>query len=294
MHINKTLLLFLAIVHCPAFLHAQKNEDWKSWNQPHEPFRIMGNIYYVGASEIASYLVTTSKGHILLDGGFAETVPIILANIKQLGFNPRDVKLLLNSQAHFDHAGGLAELKRQTGARMLASEEDGKVLSTGGKNDFFLGDKYRFEPVSVDQNVADRVPVKLDNVEMVPVLTPGHTKGCTTWTTRVRENGKDVNIVFLCGLTILPGTDLVHNKTYPNIASDFERSFAILRKLPCDLLLGAHGGYYHLDKKYKAFKNGKITTNPFINSEELAAYVDQKEQDSRTLIRSQKKQSQGN
>ncbi len=281
--VKLAVLLFLAT----SMVYAQTDETSRSWNQPREPFRIIGNVYYVGASEIASYLITSSSGHILLDGGFAETSPMIIANIRTLGFQPADVKILLNSQSHFDHAGGLAELKRQTGAKMIASEEDGAVLSRGGRDDFYFGDKMVFEPVHVDRTIVDREPVSVGNVTMTPVLTPGHTKGCTTWTTTLNENGRDLHVVFLCGLTILPNTRLVEKETYPGIASDFTKSYELLKKLPCDVFLGAHGSYFHLDEKWNRMKEAGMP-NPFIGDDELRKYVEEKEHEFHTILDQQK------
>jgi metallo-beta-lactamase class B len=266
-----------------SIVHSQADKTSRSWNQPREPFQIIGNVYYVGASDITSFLITSSKGHFLLDGGFVETAPMILANIKELGFNPRDVKFLLNSQAHFDHAGGLAELKKQTGAQMVASQEDGAVLRRGGKQDFYFGDKYQFPAVEVDQIVKNGANIQIGDVAMSAILTPGHTKGCTTWRTTAHENGRDYNVVFLCGLTVLPNTDLSHNVAYPNIASDFMKSFQILKNLPCDVFLGAHGSYFHLDEKVAERKKSP-NGNPFIISEELKKYAEQKEKNFRSLL----------
>jgi metallo-beta-lactamase class B len=248
-----------------------------------EPFRIVGNVYYVGASDITSFLITSREGHILLDGGFAETASMILANIVKLGFNPRDVKILLNSQAHFDHAGGLAELKRKTGGRMIASKEDGSVLSRGGKGDFYFRDTMTFEPILIDETIEDRKPLKLGETTITPVLTPGHTKGCTTWTAKVVEDGKQFSVAFLCGLTVLPNTKFVNNEAYPNIAVDFARSHRILKELPCDVFLGAHGSYFDLEGKRNRWK-ASPESNPFVNPEDLRKHVQQKESEFKKLL----------
>lgn len=271
------------ILFCATFIFAQTDELFRSWNQPREPFRIIGNIYYVGASDITSFLITSREGHILLDGGFAETAPMILANIEKLGFKSRDVKILLNSQAHFDHAGGLARLKRKTGARMIASKEDGALLARGGKGDFYFLDTMMFEPVSIDETIEDRNPLKVGSTTITPVFTPGHTKGCTTWTTTVVEKEKQFNVAFLCGLTVLPNTKLVNNEAYPNIAADFTRSHGILKDLPCDVFLGAHGSYFDLEGKWNRLK-ASPESNPFVNPEELRHHVQQKEAEFKKLL----------
>jgi len=161
-------------------VYAQKEAADRRANTPVEPFQIIGNIYYVGAAEVTSFLITTPKGHILLDGGFVETAAQIKENIKKLGFKLEDVKFLLNSQSHFDHAGGLAELKKSTNAKMLASEADKISLENGGKDDFHFGDTLPYEPVKVDKIIKDDDRIKLGGVSLKAVLTPGHTRGCTT------------------------------------------------------------------------------------------------------------------
>src|SRR6185295_12695007 len=160
---------------------AQYTKATPAWNQPVKPFRIIGNIYYGGAFEVSSFLITTPKGHILLDSGFAETVPLIADGIKRLGFKIEDVKILINSHAHYDHAGGLAQLKRLTGAQLMLSEADAALAANGGKGDFQWGDALTYEPVKADRILNDKDRIELGGVEMIARLTPGHTKGCTTW-----------------------------------------------------------------------------------------------------------------
>src|SRR3954464_4829245 len=172
-------LLLLAGLTQP--LLAQQTPEWRSWNQPVEPFRIIGNIYYVGANEVTSYLITSPEGHILLDGGFPETAPIIERNIQKLGFKLTDVKALISTHAHYDHAGGLAELKRATGAKFYASAADQPLLAAGGKGDFAFGGRFLFPAVIADDTVKDGQVLRAGSAAMQAHLTPGHTKGCTTW-----------------------------------------------------------------------------------------------------------------
>ncbi|MGD0199977.1 MAG: subclass B3 metallo-beta-lactamase [Bryobacteraceae bacterium] len=246
-----------------------------AWNQPVEPFRIIGNIYYVGASDVTSYLITTPEGHILLDSGFAETVPQIRANVARLGFKLEDIKVLLNSQAHYDHAAGLAELKSLTRARLLASAQDGALLARGGRGDFAYGDRYPYTPVFRDAVVRDGDEVRLGNTVLTAHLTPGHTKGCTTWTTTVQEQGQTYRVVFVCGLST-PGYRLVDNADYPGIVKDFEATFRKLRALDCDVFLGAHGGYYGLAAKSEARRRG-ARPNPFIDPAGYRRFLDASE-----------------
>src|SRR6185369_3364280 len=197
---------------------AQYTKATPEWNQPVRAFRIIDNIYYVGASEVSSFLITTPKGHILLDSGFAETVPLIADGIKRLGFKIEDVKILINSHAHYDHAGGLAQLKKLTGAQLMLSEGDAALVANGGKGDFQWGDTLTYEPARADRTLKDKDRVELGGVEMIARITPGHTKGCTTWIMKVTDGGRDYDVV-LVGSTIVPGYRLVDNPKYPNIAS---------------------------------------------------------------------------
>lgn len=225
-----------------ALLLAQTDATSRSWNQPVEPFRIAGNLYYVGATDITSYLVTTPKGHIVLDGGFAETAPMILANIRKLGFDPKDVKILLNSHAHTDHAGGLAELKRATGALLYASRGDIPQLAHGGLDDPQFGNRFPFPPVHADRILEDGQRISLGGTTLVAHLTPGHTPGCTTWT--MRAGGRDV--VFVGSPSVPSEYRLTNNPRYPNAIEDYRKQFATLKSLDCDVFLGSHGGFFGL------------------------------------------------
>ena len=220
---------------------AQSDATSRSWNQPVEPFKIAGNVYYVGASDIASYLIATPKGHIVIDGGFVETAPMILANIAKLEFEAKDVKILLSSHAHLDHAGGLAELKRVTGATLYASRGDIPLLARGGLDDPQFGNKYPFPPVYADRILEDRQRVSLGGTTLTAHITPGHTPGCTTWT--MRTGGKD--IVFV-GSPTAPGYRLTNNPRYPDAVEDYRKTFARLKSLGCDVFLGSHGVFFGL------------------------------------------------
>jgi metallo-beta-lactamase class B len=248
----------------------QQSESDRASNQPVKPFRVIGNIYYVGASEITSFLITGSAGHILVDAGFAETAPQIERNVAALGFRLADVKILLNGQAHFDHAGGLAKLKQLTGARLIASAADAELIARGGKGDFAFGDRLAYEPVKADRIIADGESINLGDTKMTAHLTPGHTKGCTTWTMSVDENNKTYQVVFLGGVTI-PKYKLVGNAQYPNIADDYARSFEVLKRLPCDVFLGAHGSYFGLQTKLPHVGE---TPNPFIDHDGYRRHIE--------------------
>ena len=232
--------LLVALLLAPVVL-GQSDPVSRSWNQPVEPFRIVGNVYYVGASDITSYLIATPKGHIVIDGGFVETAPMIVANIRRLGFDPKSVKILLNSHAHLDHAGGLAELKRVTGATLYASRGDIPLLARGGLDDPQFGDRFPFPPVHADRIVEDGQRISLGGTTLVAHITPGHTRGCTTWTMRV--GGKDVVFV---GSPTAPGYRLTNNPRYPDAVDDYRRQFATLKSLGCDVFLGSHGNFFGL------------------------------------------------
>jgi metallo-beta-lactamase class B len=264
---------------------AQIDEASRAMNQPVKPYRVIGNIYYVGASDVSSFLITTPNGHILLDSGFIETVPQIKQNMEALGFKLADIKFLISSHAHTDHAGGFAELKRLTGATLMTSEGDIPLLAAGGKGDPNFGDRFLFEPVKPDRILRDGDKVELGGVTMVARLTPGHTKGCTSWTMKVKEGVKEYDVVFV-GSTSAPGYKLVNNAGYPEIVEDYEKTFRLLKSLPCDVFLAAHGSFYDMLTKAKLLEQGK-NPNPFIDPAGYRRYLTQSEKSFRKLLATQ-------
>ena len=269
----------------PARIYAQADEVSRSWNQPVKPYRVVGNIYYVGASDVTSFLIVTPRGHILLDSGFFETVPQIKQNIVQLGFRLEDVKFLINSHAHYDHAGGLALLKELTMAKLVATQADAELLARGGKDDFGFGDRFAYAPVTADRILNDGDRVELGDVTMTAHLTPGHTKGCTTWTMKVKEGSRQYDVVFV-GSASVPGYKLVDNPQYPTIAADYERTFHVLKNLPCDVFLAPHGFFYAMQEKAKLLAQGK-QQNPFIDQRGYRRYIAQSEKDFRKELKRQ-------
>jgi metallo-beta-lactamase class B len=245
--------------------------QYAAMNQPLAPFKIADNLYYVGASDVTSYLIVTREGLILLDGGFEQTAPQILANIRTLGFDPKQVKFLLNSHAHFDHAGGLAALKAATGAAFVASAPDAPVLEAGGANDFALKNAL-FPPIKPDAIVADGEGVTLGGVTLFAHITAGHTKGCTTWTLRVTIDGKRENALFLCSVSVLSQFRLIGNSAYPNQAADYEKTFATLKGLTCDVFLGSHGQFFDMTAKRARLLAG-AKPNPFIDPAGCHAFI---------------------
>jgi metallo-beta-lactamase class B len=262
-------------------------ETLRDWSLPFEPRKIIGNTYYVGTNLISSFLIVTPAGNILLDTGQIEMLPQVEANIEKLGFKVQDVKMLLNSHSHFDHCGGFAEFKRQTGATMIASKLDGDAMMRGGKGDFYWGDELAYEPVKPDRTVSDGERVELGGVSLTAHLTPGHTKGCTSWSMRVNEAGKDYDVLFLCGLTASL-YKLTNNDKYPNIVEDERNTLQKLRGMHADVLLASHGFYFDLAGKAARQKAG--TPSPFVDPTELGRHVAEMEKDFEEALQAQERQ----
>lgn len=255
----------------------------------HEPFpahRVIGNVYYVGSKDLASYLITTPEGHILINSGFEETVPLIRESVESLGFKMRDIKVLLASHAHSDHVAGHAAMKDLTGAKVAVLRGDDEVIASGGKGQYLYTDS-RWKPCKVDRVLEDGAEVKVGGVALVARRTPGHTRGCTTWTWKVEDGGKTYDVVVIGSPNVNPGYRLVSNKDYPEIADDFATTFEVLKALPCDVFLGAHGGYYGMVEKHASAVKGP-PKNPFIDPEGYRAYVEQKEKAFRDTLADQR------
>lgn len=242
-----------------------------SWTEAIEPARIVGNIHYVGTADLGAYLIESDDGLILLDAPLEENTDLVLANIRKLGFDPADIRIVLNSHAHFDHAGGIAEVKKRTGAKVYLSAADAELAARGGRDDFAFGDRVPYPPFEADAIVADGETVRLGNATMTAMITPGHTKGCTTWRTATSEGGERLEVIFLCSVTA-PGYELVKNREYPEIFDDFRRSFARLGAVDADVFLANHGSFIGLREKLAA--SGSSATNPFIDSDALHEYLD--------------------
>ena len=249
-----------------------------SWTEPFPAFKIVGNVYYVGSRGLASYLITTPKGHILINSNLVSSVPQIRGSVENLGFHFSDVKILLISHAHWDHDAGSAEVKKFTGAQYMVMDADVPVVESGGKADFQYGNNagMLYPPAKVDRVLHDGDQVTLGGVALTAHLTPGHTKGCTTWTLKVNDAGKSYNVVIVGSPNVNPGYKLVNNPQYPNIATDYSKMFRVLKQLPCDIFLGAHGSYYDMEAKFAKLKNGGA--NPFIDPAGYHSFVLQKEQ----------------
>lgn len=237
--------------------------------------RVAGNTYYVGSRELASYLVTTPEGHFLINSSFEETVPLIRGAVESLGFKMKDVKYLLASHAHSDHVAGHARMRELTGAKVLVMEGDDEVVRSGGVGQYLYADS-RWPECPVDHVLKDGERVTLGGVTLVARRTPGHTRGCTTWTWQETVDGRPLDVVVIGSPNVNPGYRLVANADYPQIADDFSQTFKVLRELPCDVFLGAHGNYYDLLSKYERMEK-KAPGNPFIDPQGYQAYVALKE-----------------
>jgi metallo-beta-lactamase class B len=279
----RSWILLLAFTAC-AF--AQMDPEW---TEPFPPHRVIGNIYYVGSRGLASYLITTSQGHILINSNLESSVPQIRQAIEKLGFRFRDVKILLISHAHWDHCAGGALLKELTGARYMVMDADVPDIEGGGKGNFQYGKLpgARYKPAKVDRVLHDGDQVKLGDVALVAHLTAGHTKGCTTWTMKVQDGGKTHDVVIVGSPNVNSGYRLVNNSLYPQIAQDYERTFHTLKSLPCDVFLGAHGSYYGMESKFARLKGGG--PNPFIDPQGYKDYVTEREEAFRRELEKQSK-----
>jgi len=264
-------------------------QDTSKWTQPFPPHQIAGKLYYVGSRDLASYLITTPEGHVLINSSLEESVPLIRASVEALGFKFTDIRILLISHAHSDHCAGSAEIVKQTGAKYWVTEQDADTVENGGakKARVGKGDYTQFPPAKVDRRLKDGEEVKLGDAVLVAHRTPGHTRGCTTWTMQVMDNGKALNAVIIGSPNVNPGYVLVGNKNYPAIATDYETTFQVLKALPVDLFLGAHGGYYGMEAKHARLGTGK--ENPFIDPAGYLRYVQDRENAFRAEWEKQKK-----
>jgi metallo-beta-lactamase class B len=232
-------------------------------SEPVEPFRIIGNIYYVGARNIASYLITTPQGHIMIDTGTREMHSVIRANLDKLGFKLQDIKILLSGHAHFDHVQGHAAMKKATGAKVMAIGEDAAALAAGADKSP-LGDE-GWDPVAVDRVLKDGDTVTLGGTTLRAVWTPGHTPGCTTWTTTVQDRGKPYSVVFQACGGPNAGVKLVGNTKFPTLIEDTLRSFRVQKTLKPDIYLPMHPESLFAGK-VERIKAGEIP-NPLLNPE---------------------------
>ncbi|HET7105147.1 MAG TPA: subclass B3 metallo-beta-lactamase [Terracidiphilus sp.] len=276
--IAKKFVFGLMLALPPACMAASTPAVDPAWTRPVPPFRIAGNLYYVGSEDLASYLIVTPRGNILINSSLESSVPLIRRSVEQLGFNFKDTRILLISHAHYDHCAGSAAIKRLTGARYFVMDADVPVVESGGRTDFqYASDKTMWFPrAHVDRVLHDGGRVSLGGTALTAHLTAGHTRGTTTWTMDVTDSGRLLHVVIVGSPNVNPGYRLVGNRVYPRIAQDYRHGFQVLKGLRCDIFLGAHGGYFGLTEKYTRFRRGD--RNAFIDPAGYRRYIAGREQ----------------
>ena len=263
-----TALLWLTAQTPPAEFRAPAN-----WTQAIEPFAIAEGLYWVGTADLSSYLFTSDDGHVLIDAPLEENVDRVLASIRKLGFDPADVNVLLASHGHFDHTGGMATMMERTGASLVLSTAEARLVGAGGKGDFFLGDTAAYRPAKATRRIANLDSIRIGNHKLTAHITPGHTKGCTSWSGTVKIAGEKLDFVSICSLSVLPGYRLWGDApSYPGIARDYCSSVAHLRTLEPDIFLGAHGSFIGLAEKVQALTAGNARA--FVDPEGYKEYLD--------------------
>jgi metallo-beta-lactamase class B len=266
-----------AFADAPAFVPAFVIDP--SWTHPFPPFRIAGNLYYVGSEELAAFLITTPQGHILINSNLTSSPAQIKHSVEALGFHFSDIKILLISHAHPDHCAGSAVILRQTHAKYFVMDADVRSVESGGRTDFRFGSDRSmwFPPARVDRILHDGDTIQLGGTTLVARLTAGHTPGTVTYTLNENEAGRALHVVIIGSPNVLESYKLIGNTAYPHIADDFRHQFAVLKSLPCDIFLGAHGSYFGLKEKYDRLQHGD--RNAFIDPAGYARFVSQKEQE---------------
>lgn len=274
----KLLACLLAVgLICGTSLAVSAQRGQTDWNKPFPPHKVIGNVYFVGSEQLASFLITTPEGHILINSGFETTVPVIRAAVEKLGFRFTDIKILLGSHAHGDHMEGDALIKELTGATVMAMEQDVPAL-----RNMRPGNKVH----PIDRILKDRDEVKLGGTTLIAYLTAGHTKGCTSWAVKTQEGGRPYDVVIVGSVGVNAGVALVNNKDYPQIGEDYMRSFKVLRGLTSDVFLGPHGSFYRLTDKYAQLEKGGA--NPFIDPQGLKNHLDAQEKSFLARLEEQK------
>ena len=250
---SSTWVAILACVVVASVFAESRTQNNPEWTQPFPPFRVVGNIYWVGSYDLSTYLITTPQGHILINTGVGDTAQQIKKSVEQLGFSMRDVRILTATHGHWDHVAGMAALKKMTGAQLVVAEREKTLLESGGKTDFRWGDdpSSRFDPVVVDRTFKDGERVALGGTTLTAHLHPGHTKGATSFTTEVRENGKTYRVIIANLGSINPGVRLTGAPAYPGIEQDYARTFKAQKAMTVDVFLASHASQFRLHAKYK-------------------------------------------
>jgi metallo-beta-lactamase class B len=268
---------------------ASQRMDTSSWDDPEAPFRLAGPIYYVGTQHLAAFLIHTPQGHILIDGGMPSTGPIIEKSITDLGFKIEDIRILLTTQAHFDHVGSHAHLKKLSGARAEAMDGDAQLLRSGGKTDYLFGEAtdFHFPRVPVDRVLEHGDLITLGGVRITAHHTPGHTPGSTTYEMQVNEAGTIYTVVFAASTTVNPGTRLVKNPSYPGILEDYRKSFDVLASLKPDIWVSAHSGFFNMAAKRRKM-NEKNPAAAFVDPEGYRRMVETRRKEFEALVSKEK------
>jgi metallo-beta-lactamase class B len=257
-----------------------------NWTEAIEPFAIAEGLYWVGSADLSAYLITSGAGHILIDAPLEENVELLLANIRKLGFDPEDVEVLLASHGHFDHTAGMATMIERTGAELVLSAEEATLVGAGGKGDFFLGDRFAYRPAKAARTIRHLETVRVGDRTLTAHLTPGHTRGCTTWSGTARIGGEELTFVSICSLSVLPGYRLAgDDPSYPGIGRDYCSSLAHLRTLHPDIFLGAHGSFIDLPAKLEKLAAGNARA--FVDREGFERYLDEAQQRIETNLQEQ-------
>jgi metallo-beta-lactamase class B len=271
---------------------AQSNPDWTT---PIAPFRVAANVYYVGSKDLASYLIVTPKGDILINSSLPESVALIRDSVEKLGFHFTDIKILLISHSHGDHDAGSAEVIKETGAKYMVMDGDVSVVESGGATDFAYSAS-PYPKAKVDRVLHDGDEVKIGGTVLVAHKTAGHTRGCTTWTLKVNQDGQPLNVVIVGSWNVNPGFRLVDQPgqpaSYPGIAADYRRTFSVLKALPCDVFLGAHGAYFDMLGKLQRIQSGAKEL-VWVDPVGYQAAVAEREQAFETELRRQEALSSG-
>ena len=277
--VRSLLVVALLCLCAPVFAEAPAFKIDRTWTHPFPPFRIAGNLYYVGSEELGAFLITTPQGLILINSNLTSSPAQIRHSVESLGFHFSDVKILLISHAHPDHCAGSAEILRETHAKSFVMDGDVRSIESGGRTDFrFGGDKSMwFPPAHVDRILHDGDKISLGGITLIAHLTAGHTPGTVTYTLDEAEAGKTRHIVIVGSPNVLESYKLIGNKAYPHIADDFRRQFVVLKSLPCDIFLGAHGSYFDLNEKYDRIQRGD--SNAFVDPAGYARFVAEKERE---------------
>lgn len=257
----------------------KKCDSCDEWNKPQEPFRVFGNTYYVGVTGLGSVLVTSDKGLILLDGGLTQSAPFIDASIRKLGFRTEDVRLIVNSHAHFDHAGGIAALQRASGAQVAASASGARAIEGGqptadDPQHAFGREANAFPSVKGVRAVADGETLSVGDLAITAHLTPGHTPGSTTWTWRSCEGARCLDIVYADSLNAIsaPGFRFTGDASRPSVETAFRRSIATVASLPCEIMLAVHPGFTGMEQKLRR-RQEERGSEPFVDPAACRVYA---------------------